>query len=172
MRTDITGHEFGRLTALSFARYDNQSRAYWLCHCRCGKEKIIRSGHLSSGRTKSCGCYRQQKTSERFQGRQDGITHGLSETKVYRTWDKVHQRCYNSNNKGFHNYGGRGITVYWRWHRDNPKGFLNFVHDMGHPPSLKHSIDRIDNDGNYEKSNCRWATAKEQNNNRRPRKAA
>lgn len=91
----------------------------------------------------------------------DQTTHGKSRTKVYRAWQQMKQRCFNKKNKGFGHYGGRGVIVCARW-RDS---FENFYKDMGEPPTKNHSIDRINNDGNYEPNNCRWATIKQQNQN-------
>lgn len=160
---NIINQTFGYLTALECIGKDSHRRSLWLCRCKCGKEKTVRVDSLRSGHAKSCGCYSSQLTGER----KPAITHGLSYSKIYSTWWNMHTRCYNPKFNEYEHYGGRGIIVCNQWHRDNPNGLDNFLRDMGHPPSLKHSIDRIDNDENYTPLNCRWATAKEQMQNRR-----
>lgn len=157
---DLIGQKFGILTVLK--RTDGNQRGYcrWLCKCICGKEKIISSGDLKSGNTKSCGCLRKKQTCERF------TTHGHLKnglvSKTYHSWLSMIQRCTNPHKKDYKYYGGRGIIVCKRWMK-----FENFLVDMDEPPTKSHSIDRIDNDGNYCKSNCRWATRTEQQRNTR-----
>lgn len=112
----------------------------------------------------SCGCVKREKVIQR------SFKHGMSKrgcvTPEYSTWKNMHTRCYDEKGKNYHNYGGRGIRVCDRWHRDNINGFINFYNDMGPRPLSKSSIDRYpDNDGNYEPGNCRWATQKEQMSN-------
>lgn len=159
---DVKGKKFGRLTALSVSHRINY-RTYWLCMCDCGKEKITTISHLNSGKTKSCGCYNKERIKE------TKIKHGLYDRK-YRyelyTYRNMINRCYNKKTKGYKYYGERGIKVCDSWLLN----FEYFFKDMGFRPSDKHSIDRIDVNGNYEKSNCRWATKKEQIKNRRPTK--
>lgn len=156
IRKDITGQRFNHLTALAPILHGT-GNVKWECMCDCGTLTIVRDSHLKSGDIKSCGCglvaYQHSNTRP--------IKHGKSRTATYRTWHGMRQRCNNPNRGNFKNYGGRGITVCDRWDK-----FENFLADMGERPDGK-SIDRIDCNGNYETSNCRWATDHEQRINRR-----
>jgi len=158
-----TGDKYGRLTIIKEVKNLNiKNVRFFLCSCECGNEKVIILNSLRSGDTKSCGCYRKEIVTER------SITHGLWKQPLYNTWVNMKQRCYNPNFRDYINWGARGIKVCDRW----INSFSNFLEDMGDRPDGK-SLDRINNDGDYEPSNCRWATSKEQiNNQRRFRKSA
>lgn len=151
---NLIGQRFGRLVVTAKAGLDKNRYVLWQCQCDCGKEKIARSGHLLRGSIASCGCKRRQVLLE------SRTTHGKYLTPEYRTWGAMLARCCNKNLKHYQRYGGRGIQVCERWHE-----FKNFLADMGNRPSAQHSLDRIDSNGNYEPSNCRWATPKEQSRN-------
>lgn len=143
----MLGQRFGRLVVLSRANHPDSTHKYYLCKCDCSNEIIVRGSSLRSFASKSCGCVQ--------------TIHKMYGTSTYISWCNMIQRCTNSNSTGYINYGGRGITICERW-----LDFRNFYKDMGDKPENR-SLDRINNDGNYEPSNCRWATPYEQTNNRR-----
>lgn len=155
-REDLTGREFGRLSVIEFSHVDIRGIGHWLCACICGQSRVAASNHLRSGHTKSCGCYRRELVSKK------NTSHGKSTYPEYSVWRGMLRRCTDRNDAYYSYYGGRGITVCHEW-----LSFEQFYVDMGPRPSKDHSIDRIDNDGNSCKENCRWVTLKEQQNNRR-----
>ncbi len=155
---DLTGQNINRLTVIE--RVDNDKYGYvkWLCRCECGKETIVRGGNLKNGHTKSCGCLKKELVIQRNYKHGHSLDGG---SKTYKTWESMIQRCTNLKNKAYKNYGGRGIKVCKSWLK-----FEGFFQDMGERlPNM--SLDRVDNNRNYCKENCRWATWKEQNRNRR-----
>lgn len=150
-KIDLTGKEFGRLVVVFWCGKNKFGHLLWLCKCSCGGKIVTTSSHLLSGDTKSCGCLLKE-----FK-----VTHGMSTSETYNTWEKMKGRCNNLNDDRYKDYGGRGIKICKKWHK-----FEGFLEDMGRRPSGM-TIDRVDNDGNYEKKNCIWATPKKQSRNKR-----
>jgi len=144
---DETGNRYGKLVVLRRATGEGRSRrSYWECLCDCGTMKVVFGDSLRQGCTSSCGCAHHAHL----------VTHGKTGTRVYRIWKAMQTRCFNRNTKVWPRYGGRGITVCDRWMK-----FENFYADMGDPPA-GFSIERVDNNGNYNPSNCKWIPLGEQ----------
>lgn len=157
---DLTGQRFGRFTVVrrSDGARGRGCSIRWICKCDCGTEKPVLADSLISGRSKSCRCLSIEITSAKR------TTHGLTKTREHRIWSAMKTRCSNEKAKCWPNYGGRGISVCERWRHS----FEAFLADMGPCPD-GHSIDRIDVNGNYEPSNCRWADSVTQGRNQRRR---
>lgn len=157
--TDLTGRKFGRLTVLK--RVENKGgHLCWECLCDCGNIKIVRGFHLCDGHTLSCGCLQKERTAETH------TTHGMNQSRLHKIWIGMKNRCFNPKNYGFKNYGGRGIKVCDEW-KDDFQAFYDHVSQLPHFGEEGYSLDRINNNGNYEPGNVRWATRTEQNKNKR-----
>lgn len=167
---DLTGQRFGRLMVLYYeGRYESGSNSKWRVVCDCGQVRSMKSTNLKQNQ--SCGCVHSELVAAR--NTTHGLTKGGTFPPLYHIWAGMVRRCNFPSSHCWDNYGGRGIEVCQLWMAGDGKitGFECFVRDVGPRPSDLHSIDRINNDGNYEPGNVRWATSKEQNNNRRPRRA-
>lgn len=151
VKLNLVGKTFGRLTVISEHHSDGK-HLYWLCQCSCGKETVISGDSLKQGFTKSCGCLNSELTSQR------NTIHGKSKERLYCIWRNMKYRCFNSHAVNFHSYGERGITVCDEWKNDF-QVFYDWAMSNGYQDDL--TIDRINNDGNYEPSNCQWITLSE-----------
>lgn len=150
-----SGERYGRLTIIKEVTKNKKNRQF-LCQCDCGNEKTVLLHHLKNGDIVSCGCFRKENPSR--------LTHGGTGTRLFRIWTGMKSRCYNQKVRSYSNYGARGINICDEW-LCNFEIFYDWAIAHGYSDNL--SIDRKDNDGNYEPSNCRWATTKEQDNNKR-----
>lgn len=158
---DLTDHKYGKLKVISFSGKNGSGISTWLCICECGNKITTLSSNLKNGNVRSCGCLRAENGRKTVVG--ISKKHGKSRTSIYRSWQNMKKRCYDIKNKDYYNYGANGVIVCNRW----LKSFENFYEDMGDKPSPIHSIDRFPNKfGNYDPNNCRWATDKQQQNNK------
>lgn len=156
---DLVGVSYGNLTVVSRGANTHINKATWNCICSCGNTHNSTASNLKQGKSKSCGCIRSKRTGNLQR------THSDSNSKEFRSWHAMKTRCLNTKYKRYKDYGGRGITIYLDW----ITSYASFLAYVGRAPSPKHSIDRIENDGNYEPGNVKWSTPKEQANNRRKR---
>lgn len=154
----LIGQQFGMLTVVGKAEPSPDGQVIWRCRCECGRETLVRGGNLRNGHTKSCGCYRERLRPGLHK------THGESKTRLYKIYHGMKKRCYNPNAQFYERYGGRGITICDEW-LNSFEVFREWALANGYRDDL--SIDRIDNDGNYEPRNCRWEASKRQRRNRR-----
>lgn len=156
--TNLIGKKYGELQIIEQIKNDKNGHSKVKCKCSCGKTINVLLDNLKTGHSKSCGCKKGYMISKKKK------THGKCNTKLYKVWHNIKNRCYNKNNKRYKDYGGRGITICDEWLNDF-MSFYNWAMNNGYKEGL--SIDRINNDGNYEPNNCRWVTNKVQNNNKR-----
>lgn len=165
---DIIGMKFGRLTVLKlvYTRRVSKTLYYYLCKCDCGKEHIVLKSSLLNGLTRSCGCYNNEVRAEKFRQR---AKHHMTDTRLYKMWEKMKGRCYCKSNPSYKNYGERGILMCDEWKNDF-KAFYDWSVNNGYDKNAQYgrcTLDRINVNGNYEPNNCRWVDEKIQQRNRR-----
>lgn len=161
-----SGQRYGRLISVEQSGFNKFGQPMWKVRCDCGNDAVVSAPNLRRGKTKSCGCWRSEYA--RIVGRRTSTKHGMVESREYQSWVAMRTRCYNQNAHAYDRYGGAGIRVCERW----LTSFENFFADMGERPEGM-TLDRYPNKGgDYEPGNCRWATATQQNNNRRKLKAS
>ena len=165
-KKDLTNQKFGRLVVLEEAGRDKHGKVLWKCQCQCSEKSIVTicSNSLRTKHTQSCGCV-QKEYAKKEKYVKHGQARKSSKNPIYHIWIAMFNRCYNPNNQAYHNYGGRGIRVCDRWPGEN--GFQNFYEDIGKYRKEGTTLDRINNDGDYEPSNCRWTTWEKQQQNTR-----
>lgn len=156
-KVDLKNKIFNKLQVIELVERKSNRQYYWKCRCDCGNIIVVRAGALKNSHSKSCGCLNSVLNNP------NKISHGMSRTRIYRAWSNMKVRCYKKRFIGYKDYGGRGIRVCDRW-KDS---FENFWEDMNVSYRDNLTLDRIDNDKGYSKENCKWATTKEQNNNKR-----
>jgi hypothetical protein len=154
LKQELIGQQFERMLVISAAGRSKSKKSLWLCRCDCDVEKVVLGANLKEGGTRSCGCLHRELVS------QLNTNHGQTNTAEYNIWTQAKQRCTNPNNKRFHDYGGRGVKFLF-------DDFEEFFAHIGPRPGKEYSLDRIDNSGNYEYGNVRWATLKIQSRNKR-----
>ena len=161
-KDDMLNKTFGKLTVLKRVENYKDGHIKYLCKCDCGNETTITGRDIRTSKIRSCGCLQKERKGENS----NLYKHGLRNTPEYKTWASIKTRCYNKNSENYKNYGSRGIMMCDRW-LNSP---VTFIEDMGKRPNSDYSIDRIDVNGNYEPSNCRWVSKSDQAINRRYKK--
>lgn len=152
---ELLGKKYGRLTVIEYVGQNHRGKSMWKCRCDCGNTSIVLGTRLTSGQTKSCGCYNTETIKERV------TTHGMSKTRLYNIWKGMLKRCYYENSTNYEHYGKKGIRICEEWL--NFEGFRDWATTHGYADNL--TIDRMDNDSNYSPDNCRWVDMKTQERN-------